>query len=153
MAFANKTTGSSLKKFDLIVDGQTNSTTTAYSVNTYLKGLAGGTHTLVVRSEFLNGFVDSDTLSITVNAPTSIKDQQVGHNAASCIQTENGLTINLASGILSSVEIYSLQGQRLYQAKPMQSNLPIRSSELPSGILLVRARNEKGETSILKIRN
>jgi pectinesterase len=151
MAFANKTTGSSLKKFDLIVDGQTNSTTTAYTVNTYLKGLTGGAHTLVVRSEFLNGSIDSDTIKIQVSDGTGFA-QPDRTLALTCWQNPSTRSIQLRmeTGSMTVVEIYNLQNQLVYKAMPMTSELDV-DINLPTGMYLVNVRDNEHRSYVRKV--
>ena len=78
MAFANQYTGSTLKNFELIMDSQTINTYSAYSIEATLSGLSLGEHTLMIKTEYVNGHIETDTVTFEVSLPTYMLTVQRG---------------------------------------------------------------------------
>ncbi|MFT3753104.1 MAG: pectate lyase [Paludibacter sp.] len=143
MAFANKYTGSTLSKFDLIIDNQLSQTFTTSTMNTPLTGLKAGSHTIIVKSEYANGAIESDTCNIKVtgtNATTTLYDTQ---SNLICYPnpTATGFTIDQQGKEMASIQIFNLQGQQVFSAKPLQTKHFINKNTLSQGIYLVRTKD------------
>ena len=151
MAFANKNTGSSLKKMDLLIDGQTSKSFTTTTAETYLKGLPGGSHTLVVQAEYLNGRLESDTVTISLTGGNALPSVSQSPAQFTCIQNSDGLNLNLTSGKIQSVECLTLLGHCFYRARPLQTKYVVNYQNLPSGIILLRVCDENGKMYFQKV--
>ena len=143
MAFANKNNGSTLKKFDLIIDAQAPQTFTTYTINTPLSGLAAGSHTIIVKSEYVNGFIESDTCSIKITGPNVINTLSENKNNLICYPnpSANGFTVDMQGSEIATVQVYNLQGQLVFKANPMLTKLFINRNILSSGIYFIQARD------------
>ena len=143
MAFANKTTGSTLKKFDLIIDNQVSQTFTTFTINTSLTGLQAGTHTLIVKSEYANGFIESDTCTIKITGISAISTLSENKNNMICYPnpSTNGFTIDLQGTEIANVQIFNLQGQQVFNANPLQTKIFINKNTLTPGIYFVHIKD------------
>jgi PelA/Pel-15E family pectate lyase len=150
VAFANKYTGSTLKNFDLIIDAQSPQTFTTTTIDKYLKGLTGGTHTLIVNAEYLNGRLESDTTTIFVSGPTALKNIAETDPKLNCYLTSDGIHLDLNSGEIAVAELYNLQSQLIFKANPMQATFCIKSN-WPSGLYLVRVTDKNNQSYREKI--
>jgi pectinesterase len=143
MAFANKNTGSTLTKFEMIIDGQTSQTVTDFAMNTWLKGLSGGEHTLIVKSEYANGRIEADTCNIVVKAPSALNSVEGNKSQLTCYPNPatNGFTVDLQGEEMTDIAIFNLNGQFVFNAKPFQSKFFVNINALTSGIYCVRAED------------
>ncbi len=139
IAFANRKTGNTLKKFDLLIDTQTTNSLTVTNMKIPLTGLSAGNHTIIVKSEFTNGLTESDTCNIIVKAPSALESVN-GNSQLKCYSTAdgNGVTIDLQNQYMKSVEIFHLNGQLVYRLNPNQSKIQIQNTALKSGIYIAR---------------
>lgn len=151
MAFANKYAGSTLKKFDLMVDGQVSQSYTTSAINTHLKGLNGGSHTIIVKAEFLSGKIESDTIAIQVTGGTALPSPSETESKLNCIVSKSTVHFDLQNQDLALVEIYNLQSQLVYRAKPMQPTHLMEKGLLPAGLFLVRVMDTNNQTYVQKI--
>lgn len=153
MAFANKTTGNTLKKFDLIIDNQTSQSVTSYTMNTPITGLKTGSHTLIVKSEYANGFVESDTCTIKITGTSATTTLYDSDNKLICYPnpSANGFTIDMQGAEMASVQIFNLQGQQMLSAKPFQTKLFISKNTVNSGVCFVQVRDVNNNLSTRKI--
>jgi PelA/Pel-15E family pectate lyase len=150
MALANKYTGSTLKKFDLIVDSRSPQSFTVNSIDFYLKGLTGGTHTLIVKAEYLNGRLESDTTTISVSGTTALNVMAEPEPKLTCYLTSDGIHLDLNSGEIAVAELYNLQNQLVYKTTPLQKSICIKNT-LPSGLYLVRVLDKNNRPYRQKI--
>lgn len=153
MAFANKFAGSSIKKFDLMVDAQAPITFSTSTIDTYLKGLSGGNHTLIVKAEYFGGQIETDTTTIQVTGGSALPTPSETNSKLNCIVSINAVHLDLQNQDITLVEIYNLQSQLVYRAKPMQSTHQIDKGLLPAGLFLVRAIDTNNQIHTLKIAN
>ncbi len=153
MAFANKYAGTVLKKFDLIVDGLVSQSYTTSAINTYLKGMNNGSHTIIIKAEFLSGKLESDTISIQVSGPSSIEQNNETNQTLTCYSnaSTDGVNLQLQNQDMILVEIYNLQNQLVYKAKPMQSTHRIEKGKLSTGMFLIRVKDSNEQTYHQKI--
>jgi PelA/Pel-15E family pectate lyase len=153
MAFANKNTGSGLKKFDLTVDSQAPQTFSTFAINTSLKGLAPGSHTLVVKSEYENGNIESDTCSIDIKSASSLSTLSGNKNELRCYPnpSTNWFFIDMQSTEMSGVEIFNVQGQMVFNASQLQRKLYIDSKTLAPGIYFIRVIDINNDFHIQKV--
>lgn len=152
-AYANKYKGSTLKKFDLIIDAQAPITHTTATVDTYVKGLSGGSHTLIVNAEYLNGLQESDTITIQVSGTTALAGTSKSSSKLSCYPnpSSTGIHLDLQSQEMSTVEIHNLQNQLVYKAYPKQSTHFVEKNALPAGMYLVRVKDKDQQFHTQKI--
>jgi len=153
MAFANKTTGSTLKKFDLIIDNQTSQSLTTFTLSTPLTGLTAGTHTVIVKSEYANGFIESDTCTFKVTGSTATSSMFETKKNLICYPnpSSNGFTIDMQGAEMTRVEILNLQGQQVFSSNPFQTKLFINKNALNSGVYIVQARDVNNNLSVQKV--
>lgn len=153
MAFANKNTGSTLTKFDLIIDGQAPQTVTTFAMNTWLKGLSGGAHRLIVKSEYANGRIDSDTCNIVVKAPSALNSVEGNKSKLICYPNPatNGFTVDLQGEEMSQLTIFNLNGQIVLNANPFHSKFFVDKNALSSGIYYVRAEDTNNKSHVQKV--
>lgn len=153
MAFANKNTGSTLNKFDLIIDGQALQTVTAFTMNNWLKGLSGGEHQLIVKSVYANGRIESDTCNIMVKAPSALNSISENTSNLRCYPnpSSTGFTIDLQGVEMSHVAIFNLNGQLMYTANPFRSAFFIDKNTLSSGLYYVRANDINNISYVQKV--
>ena len=151
MAFAGKTSGNTLKKFELFVDAQPSQTTTTASFKIMLGALSAGTHTIIARSEFTNGGFESDTCSFTVKAPSGFK--LISENKLVCYPNPsiNGFTVDLKEIVMESVEIFDVRGQLVFRANPHKSKMFIERNTLSGGCYFIRVRDTNKNTHLQEI--
>lgn len=146
MAFANKYTGSSLLRFDLLVDSVVAQTGTSFTLNTSLKGLAAGTHTVIVQAVYAGGKTESDTCLIQVKAPSAIST--VHETVQPLICFSNPLTkeikVQLTASEIAEVQIFNSCGRLIYQYFPHQSAFKIHEPALQSGFFVIRVKDLSG---------
>jgi PelA/Pel-15E family pectate lyase len=153
MAFANKTTGSTLKKFDLIIDNQTAQSVTSYTMNTPITGLKAGSHTIIVKSEFTNGVIESDTCTVKISGPSATTSLYGNDNKLVCYPnpSSNGFTIDMKGTEMASIEIFNLHGQQMLCAKPFQTKLFVSRKTVNPGVYFVQVRDIDNNLSTQKI--
>ncbi len=153
MAFANKNSGSTLTKFNLIIDEQAPQIVTTFAINASLKGLSAGAHRLIVKSEYSNGRIEADTCDITVKAPNAINIITENNTKLMCYPnpSTNGFTVDLQEIEMDCVEIFNLYGQLVYNENSTQSKLVIEKNTLPSGIFLVRVKDLNNNYHVQKV--
>jgi len=153
MAFANKNTGSPLNKFDLIIDEQAPRMVTTFAMNIWLKGLSAGSHTLIVRSEYANGRIESDTCNIVVKAPSALNTLSENKSILLCYPnpSSTGFTIDLQGVEMSHVAILNLNGQLVYNANPFQSKFFVDKNTLASGLYYVRVKDINSKSHVQKV--
>lgn len=153
MAFANKYTGSALKKFELIIDNQAPQTFTTTTMNIPITGLNAGSHTFIVKSEYVNGLIESDTCSIKVtgtNATTTLRDTK---SNLICYPnpSANGFTIDMQGAEMASVQVFNLQGLQVFTANTLQTKHFVSKNALTSGIYLVQAKDMNDILHVQKV--
>jgi len=143
IAFANRKTGNTLKKFDLLIDAQTTNSLTVTNMKIPLTGLSAGNHTIVVKSEFTNGLTESDTCNFVVKAPSALESVN-GNSQLKCYSTADGdgVTIDLQNQYMKSVEIFHLNGQLINRLNPNQTKVQIQNVAFKSGIYIARVVDE-----------
>ncbi len=153
MAFASKTTGSTLKKFDLIIDNQNTKSSTAFSLKTPVTGLMAGTHVLIVKSEYANGYIESDTCSIVVKAPSAIHTISENKTILRCYPnpSKNEFTIDLQNVDIEQIKIFNIKGQLVYTAAPIQQRLFVCKTLLKHGKYFVQATDYAKNQYVQKI--
>lgn len=153
MAFANKKTGNTLKKFDLFVDAQPAQTTTTASFKLMLGALSAGTHTIIARSEFTNGSFESDTCTFTVKAPSAVTPLSGNKNRLICYPnpSKNGFTVDLQGIEMANINVVNLQGQLIYSSSPQQSRFFIEKHNLPTGCYLLKVKDIHENLHVQKI--
>jgi|GEM_PF-307688 len=153
MAFANKNTGSTLTKFDLIIDNQAPLTFTTFAMNSWLKGLLAGSHTLIVKSEYANGRIEADTCNVVVNAPSALNSLSDNKSNLICFPnpSTNGFTIDLQGEEIAHLAIFNVNGQSVFNANPFQSRFFIDKKTLTTGIYSVRAEDINHKLHVQKV--
>ena len=153
MAFANKNTGSTLTKFDLIIDDQAPQTVATFAMNIWLKDLSGGAHRLIVKSEYANGRIEADTCNIVVKAPSALNSVDENKSKLSCYPNPaaNGFTIGLQGTEIAQLTVFNLNGQIVYHAKPFQSTFFVDKNELEMGMYYVHAKDTNNEFHVQKV--
>jgi pectinesterase len=152
MAFANKTTGSTLKKFELLIDARSRFISTDFSMKFSVNGLSAGSHTFVINSEYSNGFVESDTCTIKVNAPNAVNQVAEARNKLICYPnpTFSKFCIELQSVKMKDMQIYNSTGQLMLSAIINQSKYTVENA-LPTGIYLVRVTDMNNDVHNIKV--
>ena len=153
MAFANKYTGSSLKKFDLIIDNQAPQSYSTFTINTPISGLKAGSHTIIVKSEYVNGITESDTCNLKITGTSASATLYDTKNNLNCYPnpSTNGFTIDIPGTEMASIRIFNLQGQQVFQATTLQTKLFINKNTLTPGMYLVQARDKDNNLLVKKI--
>lgn len=153
MAFANKNTGSTLTKFDLIIDEQQPQTVTTFTMNTWLKGLSSGAHRLIVKSEYANGRIEADTCSIVVKAPNALHTLAENKSQLTCYPNPatNGFTVDLQGVEIAQLAIFNVNGQLVLNTTPFQSRFFIDKNALTSGMYYVRAKDINNKLHVQKV--
>ena len=139
IAFANRKTGNTLKKFDLMIDDQTTNSLTVTNMKIPLTGLSAGNHTIIVKSEFTSGVTESDTCNIIVKAPSAVETVNA-NSQLKCYLSSNGagVTIDFSNQLMKSVEIFHVNGQLVCRLNPNQSKIQIQQTALKNGIYIAR---------------
>jgi PelA/Pel-15E family pectate lyase len=153
MAFANKTTGSTLKKFDLIIDNQTSQSFTTFTMNSPITGLKAGSHTIIVKSEFANGVIESDTCTVKITGTSATTTLYGSDNKLVCYPnpSANGFTIDMQGTEMASVQLFNLQGQQVFNTNTSQTKLFISKNEVNSGVYFVQVKDINNNLSAQKI--
>ena len=153
MAFANKNTGSTLTKFNLIIDEQSPQTVTTFTINSTLKGLTAGAHRLIVKSEYANGNIEADTCNIVVKAPNALHKLEENKSNLICYPnpSSNGFTIDLHGAEISQVAIFNLNGQLIFTSEPNQSKFFVDRNVLPTGLFVIRAKDINNNSYVQKV--
>ena len=153
MAFANRKTGNTLKKFDLIIDNQTTNSLTVTNMKIPLTGLSAGNHILIVKSEFTNGLTETDTCTIIVKAPNALQMVSDNNRLLKCypVTPQNTIVVNLEGRVMTSIDLINFNGQSVIKVKPYQSAYNIDNNRLKTGLYIVRVKDNTDNQYIQKI--
>jgi hypothetical protein len=154
IAFANRKTGNTLKKFDLIIDNQLINPTTVADMKIPLAGLPAGNHEIIVKSEFTSGLTESDTCNIVVEMPNAIT--LVPENNSSLLKcytdlSANSIVVDLPGKTMTSVDLINIHGQTVLTVKPDQPVYRIDTERLKTGIFIIHVKDNSGNQYIQKI--
>lgn len=152
MAFASKTTGSTLKNFDLLIDNQTIQTSTTFTLKTPVTGLSAGVHTLIAKSEYTNGTIDADTCTIIVKVPNAINTVSDNNTKLICYPnpSNNSFHIDLQGTIIANIQIFNLHGQQIFNVNPLKSRYYFNNN-LPLGLYLVQVMDINNKIYVQKV--
>lgn len=153
MAFANRKTGNTLKKFDLIIDSQTTNSLTVTNMKIPLTGLSAGNHVIIVKSEFSNGLTETDTCTIIVKAPNALQMVSDNNRLLKCypVAPQNTIVVNLEGRVMTSIDLINFNGQSILKVNPYQSVYNIDNNRLKTGLYIVHVKDNTDSQYIQKI--
>jgi len=151
--FANKNTGSSLKKMELMLDGQPYHSFAKTEVDTLLRGIKAGSHTFVVSAEYLNGHIESDTVAFIVTKTATANEVLTANTRLICSPTasKDGFLLLMEGSLIHQIEVYNLKSQRIAVSSPNADATCIETGKLVPGLYLLRVCDERNRWQVQKI--